>query len=210
MLARVRLQRPSARSLREFLVAVRRSRRLHADWVSPPRTRTAYRAYVRRLHGPTNVGYLIRHQNTGGLVGVVNISEVVHGALQSGYLGYYAFEPWPRQGLMTEALSLVISEAFGRLGLHRLEANIQPGNRPSIRLVRRLGFRREGYSPRYLKVGGRWRDHERWAMLADDSRGRAAERSSSAPRRPGGRRSRSPRGVARPAARPARPRARAT
>ena len=113
MLARVRLLRSSARSLREFLVAVRRSRRLHADWVSPPGTRTAYRAYVRRLRGPAHVGYLIRHRDTGGLVGVVNISEVVHGALQSGYLGYYSFEPWQRQGLMTEALSLVIAATPG-------------------------------------------------------------------------------------------------
>jgi ribosomal-protein-alanine N-acetyltransferase len=60
----------------------------------------------------------------------------------------------------------VVRDAFRRLGLHRLEANIQPGNRASIRLARRLGFRREGYSPRYLKIQGRWRDHERWALLA--------------------------------------------
>jgi ribosomal-protein-alanine N-acetyltransferase len=68
---------------------------------------------------------------------------------------------------MTEAVGLVVRDAFRRLRLHRLEANVQPGNRASIRLVRRLGFRREGYSPRYLKIQGRWRDHERWALLAD-------------------------------------------
>jgi len=67
---------------------------------------------------------------------------------------------------MREGLALVIADVVRRLRLHRLEANIQPANRPSIRLVRRLGFRREGYSPRYLKIGGRWRDHERWAILA--------------------------------------------
>jgi ribosomal-protein-alanine N-acetyltransferase len=68
---------------------------------------------------------------------------------------------------MQEGLRLAIARAFGRLRLHRLEANLQPGNSASRRLVRRLGFRREGYSPRYLKLGGRWRDHERWALLAD-------------------------------------------
>ena len=57
--------------------------------------------------------------------------------------------------------------AFGKRGLHRLEANIQPGNRASIRLVRSGGFSREGFSPRYLKIFGRWRDHERWALTAD-------------------------------------------
>ncbi len=71
---------------------------------------------------------------------------------------------------MGEALPLALVQAFRRLKLHRLEADVQPANRPSLRLLRRLGFRREGYSPRYLKLGGRWRDHERWALLAEEWR----------------------------------------
>jgi len=71
---------------------------------------------------------------------------------------------------MTEGLQLVLRHAFRRLKLHRLEANIQPANTASIRLVRSLGFRKEGFSPRYLKIGGRWRDHERWALLVEDWR----------------------------------------
>jgi ribosomal-protein-alanine N-acetyltransferase len=69
---------------------------------------------------------------------------------------------------MAEALAQVLDFAFGELGLHRLEANIQPGNARSIALVERLGFRKEGFSPRYLKIDGDWRDHERWAILAED------------------------------------------
>src|SRR5262249_32572058 len=192
VLARVRLDRPSLRDAPEFLAAVRQSRRLHARWVSPPATASAYREYLRRLRRPSHIGFLVRRRESGELVGVVNLSEIVRGAFQSGYLGYYAFTPWARQGLMTEGLSLVIDHVFGRLRLHRLEANIRPGNRASIKLVRRLGFRREGYSPRYLTVAGRWRDHERWALLVDEGRATAggAGRSSSARRRPGDRRSR--------------------
>ena len=73
-------------------------------------------------------------------------------------------------GYMTEGFSLALRWVFGKLRLHRVEANIQPGNDVSRALVRRLGFRREGFSARYLKIGGRWRDHERWALVAEDWR----------------------------------------
>jgi ribosomal-protein-alanine N-acetyltransferase len=71
---------------------------------------------------------------------------------------------------MTEAMSLMLKYAFIHLKLHRLEANVQPDNAASVALIKRAGFIREGYSRRYLKIGGRWRDHERWAILAEDWR----------------------------------------
>jgi len=123
---------------------------------------------MHRARTPSHVAYLIRLRRSDALVGVAAVSEIVRGLFRSAYLGYYAFAPHQGQGLMREGLSLVIRQAFGRLRLHRLEANIQPGNAASRRLVRTLGFRREGYSRRYLKVRGRWRDHERWALLADE------------------------------------------
>jgi [ribosomal protein S5]-alanine N-acetyltransferase len=164
---RVRLSRPSARDAAEFLAAVRRSRRLHGNWVAAPASAAAYRKYLQRSRRPTQACHFVRLRTSGELVGVVNVSEIVRGAFKSAYLGYYAFTPHDGQGLMAEGLRLVMRDAFRRLKLHRLEAGIQPANRASRALVRALGFRREGYSPRYLKIAGRWRDHERWAITKD-------------------------------------------
>ncbi|MFM2119625.1 MAG: hypothetical protein RL722_1093 [Pseudomonadota bacterium] len=101
-------------------------------------------------------------------VGVFNLSQIVLGNFRSAYLGYYAFSQGAGRGLMRAGLAALLRQAFSReLGLHRLEANIQPDNLRSVALVQAAGFQREGYSPRYLKIRGRWRDHERWAIVAD-------------------------------------------
>jgi ribosomal-protein-alanine N-acetyltransferase len=97
----------------------------------------------------------------------VNLSQIFRGNFQSAYLGYFIGSEYAGRGYMGEALRLVLRHAFTTLDLHRLETNIQPGNAASLALVQRAGFAREGFSRGYLKVGGRWRDHERWAMLAD-------------------------------------------
>jgi len=161
------LVRPSATLQAEFLAAVKRSKALHAGWVTPPRTREAFHSYLRRIRAANRLGYWVV---TGAheLAGVINVSEIVRGSLCSGYLGYYAFAPHAGAGHMTRGLAAVLREVFTRHGLHRVEANIQPGNEASRALVQRLGFRLEGFSPRYLKLGGRWRDHERWALLIED------------------------------------------
>jgi ribosomal-protein-alanine N-acetyltransferase len=153
--------------MKAFLAAVRASRKLHAPWVSPPDTPAGFRAYVKRMSTPENQGFLVCRKDDGALVGVINVSNIVRGLFQSAYLGYYAFSGHEGQGLMTEGLQAVVKHAFRTMKLHRLEANIQPGNLPSIALAKACGFRNEGFSPRYLKIGGRWRDHERWAITAD-------------------------------------------
>lgn len=151
---------------KDFLAAVARSTRLHRPWVSPPSTPTRFRDRVQRMQGPVDHAFAVRRRDTNELVGVFEITNIVRGILQSGYLGYYAFAGHERQGLMQEGLRLLVRMAFKTMKLHRLEANIQPGNAASIGLVRSCGFVQEGYSPRYLKIRGRWRDHERWAIVA--------------------------------------------
>jgi ribosomal-protein-alanine N-acetyltransferase len=166
--ARVRLERPSVRRQREFLAAVRRSRGLHGRWVAPPASAPGYRALLVRARRPSQAVFFVVERASNRLAGVVNVSEIVRGNFRSAYLGYYAFTPHAGHGLMKEGLALVLDAAFGRLRLHRVEANIQPDNVPSAALARALGFRLEGRSPRYLKVAGAWRDHDRWALLADE------------------------------------------
>jgi ribosomal-protein-alanine N-acetyltransferase len=161
------LERPGLRHEQEYLVGVRRSRALHRGFVSTATTGAEYRDYLRRSRRPNQESFFVVRNDGAGLAGVINVNEIVRYAFQSAYLGYYAFTPHAGCGLMREGLTLVIDRCFGELRLHRLEANIQPTNGRSIALVRQLGFTQEGLSPRFLKVGGRWRDHERWALLAD-------------------------------------------
>ena len=160
---------PSLERRAEFLEAVARSRKLHGSWVSPPGTNEAFDQYLKRFESPSHVSSWILTEGNE-LAGTVNINEIVRGLFQSGYLSYYGFAPHNGQGYMTEGIRAVISNAFRKLGLHRLEANIQPGNVPSRKLIQRLGFKLEGFSPRYLKIAGRWRDHERWAITVEDWR----------------------------------------
>ena len=167
---RVYLERPSIRRLAEFLKLERQSRKLHRPWVTAPSTADTYAAYLNRCRKTSRRCFFVCVKESHGLAGVANIGEIVRGLFQSAYLGYYAFAPSVRHGYMREGLALVLDKAFGEIGLHRLEANIQPGNLASIALVGKLGFRLEGVSPKYLKVGGRWRDHERWATLKEQWR----------------------------------------
>jgi ribosomal-protein-alanine N-acetyltransferase len=174
----VYLRRPVQRDASPFLRAVESSKRLHGLWVEPPSTASRFASYVRRFSSArsrdsrhaTHVGLLVCLREDNAPVGVFNFSEIVRGAFQSAYLGYYGFAEHAGRGYMSEGLSLVLRVGFDTLRLHRIEVNVQPANTPSIALVRRGGFTREGYSRRYVKIAGRWRDHERWALLMEDWR----------------------------------------
>jgi [ribosomal protein S5]-alanine N-acetyltransferase len=141
---------------------------LHRPWVYPPSRESAFNSYVDRASSDRFLGCFLCLRQTDAIVGVANLSEIVRRALQSAYLGFYGHSAYSGRGLMREGLLLLLGHAFRRMKLHRIEANVQPENGRSLSLIRSLGFRKEGFSPRYLKIGGRWRDHERWAILAED------------------------------------------
>ncbi|MER5733736.1 GNAT family protein [Streptomyces sp. NPDC002138] len=185
---RVGLRRIRAADGPEFTRRVRESRDLHRPWLFPPDTPEEYAAFAARLSGDdgTRAGFLVCERDGGAIAGFVNVNNIVHGAFRCGAIGYGVFAHAAGRGLLTEALGLLLGHALTDpppgapapgaagppgsgpgLGLHRLEANIQPGNTASIALVRRLGFRREGLSPAFLHVDGAWRDHERWAITAE-------------------------------------------
>jgi ribosomal-protein-alanine N-acetyltransferase len=161
--------RPVIRSdAAELIEANMASREYHAPWVQPCTDMEGFETWFgQSLTGP-NRSLIARHVATGEIVGVVNFSQIVWGVFRSAYVSYYGMIGSSRRGFMTEALGLAVAYGFDALGLHRLEANIQPGNLASLALVQRAGFRKEGFSPRYLRIGGVWCDHERWALLADD------------------------------------------
>ncbi len=120
-----------------------------------------------RHAGSNFEGFLIRRVEDDALVGMCNLSQIIRRDFQNAFMGYGAVAGFEGRGLMREGLGLVLDDAFGRLGLHRVEANVQPVNESSRALLERLGFVREGFSENYLQVNGRWRDHERWAIRSE-------------------------------------------
>ena len=165
---RLDVRRPSGRDRAEVVAASIRSRELHHPWLVAPCDSDSYNGYLRRLRASRHAGFLLRLRDGGDVVGIVNVSDMILGNFRSAHLSYYAFAGHEGRGLMAEGVRWIVPYAFGHLGLHRLEANVQPGNEPSRRLVQACGFRLEGFSPHYLTVDGAWRDHERWAITAED------------------------------------------
>jgi ribosomal-protein-alanine N-acetyltransferase len=173
--SRVFLRPPERADRGEFVALMRASRAFHRPWATAPTDDEAFEAYLLDSRRPDFEAMLACRREDSAILGFFNLSHITRGSLQSAYLGYAVGSTYARQGYMREGIELVLREAFLSLRLHRIEANIQPGNHASIALAHGAGFSREGFSPRYLKIGGRWRDHERWAILAEDWRVRATQ-----------------------------------
>ena len=150
-----------------FLYAMKSSAALHDPWMSSPKTSEEFAVFFQRFQQPNQISFLACAEDND-IIGVFNLSEIVRGIFQNAYLGFCVMIDYASQGYMSQALKQILEIAFVELGLHRLEANIQPTNMKSINLVKHNGFRREGYSSRYLQINEVWCDFERWAMTLED------------------------------------------
>src|SRR5262245_21179884 len=123
---------PAARRDRgDFVAAMRASTALHQPWISPPVDGEAFDAVLDRARGESFEFLLVRRRSDGAIAGYFDIIQIIRGPLQSAFLGYGGVAPLAGQGYMSEGLRLVLHYVFVELRLHRLEANIQPGNERS-------------------------------------------------------------------------------
>jgi RimJ/RimL family protein N-acetyltransferase len=110
--------------------------------------------------------YVIVHKKLP--IGMVSLTNLCEFPFSNGTLGYWLDDAQGKQGFAREAVARVVKHAFTKLALHRVEANIAPDNARSIKLVKKLGFRLEGVSPRMLYLDGAWRDQKRFALTIEE------------------------------------------
>jgi GrpB-like predicted nucleotidyltransferase (UPF0157 family)/RimJ/RimL family protein N-acetyltransferase len=161
------IREPKIEDRESFISAMQRSQSLHHPRVKAPTTDKEFDEYFKRYQQSNQKSFLV-YNAAGNIAGVFNINEIVRGLFQNAYLGFYGVVDYAGKGYMSAGLKLVLAKAFNELDLHRIEANIQPENTQSIQLVKKNGFRCEGFSPRYLKIDNQWCGHEHWAMTVED------------------------------------------
>jgi len=145
------------------------------QWARDELTRSNFRRRLRQYHremrDDQGYAYLIFSEPESRLIGGLNLSNVRRGAAQAASLGYWMGAPYAGHGLMTEAVRVILTFAFGPLRLNRLEAACLPSNGASKCVLEKAGFKSEGLARRYLKINGQWQDHDLFALLHDDPRG---------------------------------------
>jgi [ribosomal protein S5]-alanine N-acetyltransferase len=149
------------------------------QWARDELTRSSFRRRMRQaqreVRDDMGYAYLIFGEAGATLIGGLNISNVRRGVAQAASLGYWMGTPHAGRGFMTDAVHAAVQFAFGALRLNRLEAACLPSNAASKRVLEKVGFRLEGRARRYLKIDGRWQDHDLYALLHDDPRPEPAE-----------------------------------
>lgn len=161
------IREPKIEDKNEFIAAMQRSQSLHHPWVKAPVTSNEFDEYLKQYQQSNHKSFLVCDEKES-IAGVFNVSEIVRGLFQNAYLGFYVVVDYSEKGYMSAGLKLVLAYIFNELKLHRIEANVQPDNVKSIQLIKKNGFRCEGFSPRYLKINNEWCGHERWAITYED------------------------------------------
>ena len=162
------LRHPALRDFDELERRYGESRSHLKHFASSSFTKEVFDRKLTDAEKDSNEFFLICRVDDDAIIGTINLSQIFRRSFQNAYLGYQLFAGFTGKGFMTEAVALVIRFAFVDLKLHRIEANVQPNNSASIRVLERNGFINEGFSKRYLKIGGKWRDHERWAIIKEN------------------------------------------
>lgn len=141
-------------------------------WPADDLTRAAFRRRIRRyqmeVRDDRAYPFFIFRQTDGVMLGGITLSNVTRGMTQTATIGYWMGERFASRGYMSRAVLALVPYAFGALRLHRVEAACLPHNAASIRLLERVGFRREGLARGLVCINGRWQDHLVFALLADD------------------------------------------
>lgn len=162
------LRYPRAEDCAEFVALNKANANFHRNLADPPKNERIFAEFLLRNAKDDAECFLICQKTDGKIAGAINLSQIYRARFQNAYLGYHLGREFSGKGYMKEAVRLILRFAFKDLKLHRIEANVQPHNLASIAVLERNGFIKEGFSRKYLKIGGRWRDHERWAIIKED------------------------------------------
>jgi [ribosomal protein S5]-alanine N-acetyltransferase len=162
--ARVSLWPVTAGDRDEFVTRARASASLHQGLIFAPTTATEFDEYIASYDGINAVGFVVRLNATKELAGFVNLNDIGWAPDRRAALGYGGFVATAGHGYVAEAVRLAVRYAFDDLELDRVDADIQPGNAASRRVIEQAGFRSVATAPRSICIAGKWRDHERWML----------------------------------------------
>jgi ribosomal-protein-alanine N-acetyltransferase len=166
----VYLRPPQPDDYRELAALYRRSNGHFRGLVQQNFDKASFDRLLAEEDNPATEFFLIIRTVDDAIVGTIGLSQIFRRKFQNAYLGYMLGAGYTGNGYMREAVRLILRFAFRELKLHRVEANVQPENLPSIAVLKRAGFKKEGFSEKYLKISGQWRDHERWAIVRENWR----------------------------------------
>ena len=117
----------------------------------------------------SGIGFVILYK--GQIVGQLNVANILYGSVSSATIGYWIASNFAGKNITPISVALAIDYLFDEVGLHRVEIDIRPENAPSLRVVEKLGLRKEGIKERFIHIDGAWRDHVVFAITKEERQG---------------------------------------